>query len=79
MLPIQYWFSIGLVWTLDDFIVNFCPNRVGLQRVEYLWNHGNMFETGVFEIMSVSHSTMSGGEIEISSRFLFNIRVYCMF
>ena len=42
---------------------------VKLQWLEHLWNHENMFETGVVQAMSVNHSTRSGGKIGISFQF----------
>ena len=32
---------------------------------QHLWNHENMFETGVVKLMSVKHSARPGGIIGI--------------
>ena len=42
---------------------------VDLQWLEHLWNHEKMFETGLFELMSVNHSARSGCKRGISFRF----------
>ena len=34
---------------------------------------------GSFELMSVNHSAMLGGIIEISIRYSLNMKVYCVF
>ena len=34
-----------------------------------LLNYENMYETGIFELMSVNHSARSGGIIGIYNRF----------
>ena len=45
---------------------------VELQWLKHLWNHENMFETGVVQMNeSVNHSTRSGGIIGIYYRFSF--------
>ena len=62
-------YSICLVAVLTFNILDHYHNIVGLQWLQYLWNHENMFETGVVQAMSVNHSTRSGGIIGISFRF----------
>ena len=42
---------------------------VELQWIEHLWNHENMFETKVVELMSVYHCTKSGGIVGRSFQF----------
>ena len=42
---------------------------VELQWLKHLWNHENMFEIGLFDLMSVNHSAKSGGKLEISFCF----------
>ena len=44
---------------------------VELQWLEHLWNYERCFRQGEFELMSVNHSTMSGGIIGICSGFSF--------
>ena len=44
------------------------------QWLEKLWNHENMFETGVVRANEFTHSAKSGGIIGISSRFSFALR-----
>ena len=44
-------------------------DTVELKWLEYLWNHENMFETRVVELMSVNHSARSGGIIGILFQF----------
>ena len=40
-----------------------------LKWLEHIGNHENMFETGVFDLMSVNQSARSGGTIGIFSCF----------
>ena len=42
---------------------------VELQWLEHLWNHENMFETGVVRANEVNHGARSGGIIRIYFRF----------
>ena len=44
-------------------------DTVELKWLEHLWNHENMFETGVVKLISVNHSPRSGGIIGIYFRF----------
>ena len=52
---------------------------VELQWLGHLWNHGNMFETGVVQangfFLCVIHSAMFGGTMEISFFILFSMKV----
>ena len=41
---------------------------VELQWLKHLWNHENMFETGIVQVMSVARSAKSGSIIGISSQ-----------
>ena len=50
-------------------------SRVEPLWIKHLWNHENMLEN---MLMSVNHSTRSGGIIEIFPIF-FNMKVYCVF
>ena len=38
---------------------------VELQWLEHVWNHENMFETGLVRTIEVNHSAKSGGLIRI--------------
>ena len=42
---------------------------VELKWLEHFWNHENMFETGWFELMSISRSARLGDIIGIFFRF----------
>ena len=44
-------------------------NTVKLQWLEHLWNHKNMFETGVVRANEFNHCARSGGIISISFTF----------
>ena len=39
----------------------------------------NIFETGVFELMSVNHNAKSGGIIGIFFSIFFNMKACCVF
>ena len=45
------------------------PNTVEFQWLEHLWDHEISSRQGKFELMSVNHSTRSGGIIGIYFRF----------
>ena len=49
-----------------------CPNTVELQWLEYLWNHENMFETGIVQANEGYHSARPASIIVCL--FLFSIR-----
>ena len=36
-------------WSLLCWLRSVCPNTVELQWLKHLWNHENMFETGVVQ------------------------------
>ena len=44
------------------------------QWLEHLWNHENMFETGIVRANEFTHRAKSGGIIGIFSRFSFTLR-----
>ena len=52
---------------------------VELQWLEHLWNHENMFETGVVRVLSDNHSARSDGYLfdflEHEGMFYFHIRI----
>ena len=47
-------------------LLNMQLHTVELQWLEHLLKHGDMFETGSFELTSVKESARSGGIIRIS-------------
>ena len=57
------------------FFFKFCleilshKKTVELQWLEHIWNHENMFETGVVQANECYHSARSGDIIGIFSRF----------
>ena len=47
--------------------------------LEHIWNHENMFETGVVRAKSVKHSAMSGGIIGIIFSIFLHMKVFYVF
>ena len=61
----------SILWnSCDD---NECT--VELQWLECLWNHENMFETGIVRASEIDNSARSGGIIR-SSLIFYNMKVY---
>ena len=77
---IQNWFFIYFPQILVDYHLSFgwgCMySRTAMART--LWNHENIFGTGIVRANDVNHSTRSGGMIVIFSVF-FNMKVCCVF
>ena len=54
------------------------PSTIDIQRLEHLWNHENMFETGVVLATEFNHIARSADIIWIFFLIFYNMKVYCV-